>query len=229
MTDYSKYSYSGLLESLDTMYEDSSDRKNYAEYLLGMEKATTIKECIKIYDKVYNRFHLKGTSFPFLDNDLALCLNENIMRLLTSSADVTSADILCTLANLRPCDGIARMRQEVLKLGNQRVTDNFSAFMTQTKEIMEAQKDYQEASRQIEGKLKGTNGYKKAVKQLKQAHKQLKRFGYIRSEADPKVFTTWFDVAFYVVAALLIVLAVYNFGGALLLFAFLYGIKLVFG
>lgn len=227
MTDYSKYSYSGLLESLSRMYEDSSDRKNYAEYLLGMEKATTIKECIKIYNKVYDRLHLNGTSW--LDDDLALCLNENIMRLLMSNADVTSADILCTLANLRTCDGIASMRQEVLKLGNQKVTAHFSAFTAQTKEIMEAQKNYQEASRQIEEKAEGTNGYKKAVKQLKQAHKILKRFGYIRSEADPKVFTTWFDVAFCVVVALFIGLAVYYFGGVLLLLAFLFGIILVFG
>lgn len=163
MKDYSNYSYSGLLESLDTMYEDSSDRKNYAEYLLSMENATTIKKCIKIYDKVYDRYHVEGTVCPFLDADLALCLNENIMRILKSNASMTSTDILCTLANLRPCDGIARMQQEVLKLGKMKVTDNFLAFMTQAKEIMEAQKNYQEASGQISVKTKGTNGYKKAI------------------------------------------------------------------
>ncbi len=135
MSKYQSYSCSKLLDYFDSYYEHSTDRTNYAQYLLTMQKATTVKMLIDIYDKVLWEFILRyqglGKShlvsdvwfnINYVSNDtkeywwsLNVFLNENIIRLYRELDNPTQEQSLECLLNLRKCDNQIPLQKEVVR------------------------------------------------------------------------------------------------------------------
>ena len=85
MEDYKEYSYRNTLRMLDGWYDHDTEDVNYAHVLLSMSRCDSIKECIKIYKRVYEKYqkYMNSTSqsgHKSFDEDLNACLNENICQ-----------------------------------------------------------------------------------------------------------------------------------------------------
>lgn len=110
MEDYKEYNYGDTLRMLDGWYDHDTEDVNYAHVLLSMCRCDSIKECIKIYKRVYEKYqkYMNSTSqsgHKSFDEDLNACLNENILRLLKSKGRDIGYDFAnsCLANMVRKC------------------------------------------------------------------------------------------------------------------------------
>ena len=128
--DYSKYSYSKTLDRLENSFLHGSNRTNYAKYLLNMNGQSNIEALMVIYNKMFSvlpSFVYIGNSIPnywyvfecwagpssYMGFDVHKCLNENILRIYTSEANPTDEFAYKCLANLRFCDNVDAIHQQI--------------------------------------------------------------------------------------------------------------------
>lgn len=222
MIDYSQYKYERLLNYLNKSYEDSADKTNYATVLLGMQDATSIKECLSICDKVRYKYS-KGYYYydKGYDEELAICLNDNLMRLMQSNHQISAEEVL---ANLRPCDDLEKYQKEIISCGSSHTQKTPSEFEQTANKIISAQKTYLETSDKIESQKEGTNGWKNSKKLIKESFEILKENGYIKNKTNIEIENEnqWI---FYILAALIIIVLIYAFGGLALLILPWLGLK----
>lgn len=220
---FSQYKYGRILEVLDGQYERDTDPRNYAKYLLSMNEATSIKQCIKIYNKVYEKycklFDLGWSGHKNEDEDLARCLNENIIRILKKKNDTTYLDVLASLSNVRESPEIEDYQNEIIAYAK-RIGVLDSITQSRVNMIIKAQKEYYEAMYSIHYDYlqPGTNGYKKAVNSIEDSMRVLKNNGYIECSSDFKqLVSNQTKIVFYILAILTIILLIYEFGGLFIL------------
>ncbi len=226
MTDYSKYSYSRLLEFLEGRYIHDTDSVNYANYLLNMESQTTIKALITIYDKlmlklriyVYGEKYVPDYWFLFevwagqksyLAFDLHKCLNENILRLYMNEQNPSEQFCYNCLANLRYCDNMDNIHNMIIeKQGG--LDDTVLSNIKNTREGV-----YNLRNEAFEYGP-GTNGMKLIEERYRNCRDFLDKYGYLESiiektfEINKQIFIgkpiqfTWKTITFIIIVCVVI-------------------------
>ena len=192
MQDYHKYSCAKLLEYLDGQYESDTDRTNYAEFLLKMQSAYSLKKLIEIYDKVlskflelsqfkYHSFYYKGVLLHIKEADeyldgLHCFLNENIVRLFHELNDSDKFALEC-IVNLRKASNFDKVQESILSNCSKYV-NSINDNILKNKAVMLEAPDY------INRFNKNTNKAVDYKPKYKEAVENLMKYGYIRSFAD---------------------------------------------
>lgn len=131
MTDYNNYSFKRLLDFL--VLEDKYDKEgvDYAEYLLLMNKASSLDDMFAIYNKVFEKisYYVFCHSIPeywfipdswgnkkYLVYELNNCLNENISRLYECLESPTKEDCISCIVNLRESDNKTTIQNKIILL-----------------------------------------------------------------------------------------------------------------
>ena len=196
MSNYNSFSCSKLLEYLDSLYEYDTERINYAQYLLTMLKAKSIKELIKIYDKVLwkfiVRYHGHGDTnlvsetwynIDYLSNDtkdywrnLNAFLNENIERLF-NSLDFSEEFAIACYINIREAYNGSKIRNYILS----KSSENISSFKDELNNLLFIVND---APNHITPYNIDTNGYREYKPKYIESAKKLISYGFVRSLKD---------------------------------------------
>ena len=191
MSNYSKYTYSKLLDYLHDSYLHDTERKDYAEYLLNMESETTLEGMIKIYNFVMMKLsklicqYTTGDWYIFdfwLDKkdlafDLHRCLNENISRLYFSQKNPSNTFCYKCLANLRFCDNINDIHNSIVdNQGN--LDDNILQEIVKSREIIYRSKE------DAFNFSPGTNGFKQIATTYLNCKDFLNGYGFIESVVE---------------------------------------------
>ena len=184
--DYSKYTYSWTLKELDEWHEKDIDKVNYADVLLSMNDATSIEECVNIYNRVYKKYSSTTIGIYVREGklfieDMNKCLNGNIVRLLKSPQSELSIDYLKkSLVNLRPCSALKGFQTMVLKVAEER---NLSIIDDDINRINETVSDFNDNLQDIKEEKYGseTNGYRRVRKEFAENLKILEQYGFIIS------------------------------------------------
>lgn len=128
MTKYNNYSFKRLLDFL--VLEDKYDKEgvDYAEYLLTMNKASSLDDMLTIYNKVFEKiaYYVFCRSLPnywfitdswgyktYLVYELNKCLNENIFRMYESLESPTKDDCISCIVNLRECENKTKIQNNI--------------------------------------------------------------------------------------------------------------------
>lgn len=189
MGKFDEYSYKYTLQRLDDWYDSDTDKTNYAQVLLGMNNCTTFEECAKIYKKVYLKYKkysgdvYKTSRYKYFVEDLNTCLNENLLRLLQQSVNLSNELALKYLANIRQCDETRQHQRKweaIAKEKGLKVPENTIV------SILEAQKKYEEAKEEylLKDYSFTSNGFKRVSKVISDNLNILKSFGYEVLPAD---------------------------------------------
>lgn len=189
--DYSKYSYSRVLNFFQDAYLCGSDDMNYAKYLLNMNEQSTIKALIKIYDKVmralpdyvYGKNYVPDYWYFYeiwpgpkvnLHEDVHKCLNENILRLYHAQENPSDEFAYKCLANLRLGPNTDEIHREIIsKQGSldSLVVEQISNTRKGVNDIRFDSFDYGA----------GSNGMKLLEERYVNCRKYLSQYGYIAS------------------------------------------------
>ena len=189
--DYSKYSYSKTLDRLENSYLHGSDKTNYAKYLLNMNDQTTIEALMVIYNKMFNvlpSFVYIGNSIPdywyvfecwagqssYMALDVNKCLNENIFRIYTSEAYPTDEFAYKCLANLRCCDNVDNIHQQIVEKRHSLDETVLEQISNTRKGVFQLRYDAFEYEA-------GSNGMKMIESRYLDCKKLLLQYGYIES------------------------------------------------
>ena len=167
MEDYKEYSYGETLRMLDGWYDHDTEDVNYAHVLLSMRRCDSIKDCIKIYKRVYEKYqkYMNSTSqseHKSFDEDLNACLNENILRLLKNKGRDIGYDFANScLANIRQCKDIKKHQSDWHRLVQH--DENIPNVLMAESSIIEAQINYEKSREEF---LRGifqpeTNGFRR--------------------------------------------------------------------
>lgn len=196
MSKYNSYSCFRLLEFLDSWYEHDTERINYAQYLLTMLKAKSVKDLIRIYDKVlwkfivryngfgdeelvsetwYNIDHLSSDTRAYW-KELNGFLNENIERLFNSQDYSDELAIAC-FVNLRNANNCSKIRQAILSKSSENVK-------SKVEEIYNLLDVIENAPNHISPYNIDTNGYRKYKPKYIESAKKLIAYGFVRSIKD---------------------------------------------
>lgn len=210
MVNYNEYRYKDLLMFLDGGYDSDTENKNYAEYLLTMKKAKSLRELIKIYKKVYAKIlqflHTdKDFGHKGLDEQLNECLNENIVRILCSKDKPLQNFCLSCLANIRECPSIQEFRTSIVDYAVNHCSKDFNIL---SQNVINAQIAYNEALDEFYYGYHevGTNGFKRMRKQLNTNIKVLLKNGYLPTAYDRRFYSIW--VSFIIPAFFIIVMVI---------------------
>lgn len=137
MKDYSKYSYSRMLQYIEKRCIELG-RNNRIDYVLSMEKAETMEKMIDIYDHVFQYLAILffgtrkvphgwyitdtwGYNHGWLIDELNYCLNENILKWYKRQENVTDEQALKCIANLRYAKNATIIQKEILKTSSPNV------------------------------------------------------------------------------------------------------------
>ena len=190
MEDYKEYNYGDTLRMLDGWYDHDTEDVNDAHVLLSMSRCDSIKECIKIYKRVYEKYqeYMNSTSqsgHKSFDEDLNACLNENILRLLKSKGRDIGYDFANScLANIRQCKDIKKHQSDWHRLVQ--LDENIPNVLMAESSIIEAQKNYEESREEfLRGRFQpGTNGFKRMKSGIVDNLDVLKNYGYVMAPSD---------------------------------------------
>lgn len=124
--------YTTLLDWLERIYEEDTERTNYAKIFLTMNEADSIRETISIYCCVYRKlaeYNYRNEEMPddwFVSNkwtwldkavdDLRRCVNDNILRLYKNASSATPSLYYKCLVNLRNCSNLTNVERVLLNL-----------------------------------------------------------------------------------------------------------------
>lgn len=204
MGNYQSYSCSKLLDFFDNRYKIGAERINYAQYLLTMQNAKTVKKMIGIYDKVLWQFILQyqGLGKEYLVStiwyninyvscdtaeywwSLNVFLNENIIRLYRELDSPTQEQSLECLLNLRKCDNQIPLQKEVVRTAIMAESDAYKKqdVLAECNEMIHLRDDsyaFRENPFESDGSGKSNNKYKNMMITLISK-------GYHKSIADKK-------------------------------------------
>lgn len=207
MTDYQSYSCANLLQYFDSYYEHDTIPLNYAQYLLSMQDAHSLKKLIHIYNKVlwklivftngnvkeelisdtwYNIDHIYSETADYW-KELNSFLNENIKRLFDSN-DYTDKIAIKFFVNLREAPNRNSIQEYIISKSSANVSsmkDKLSSSLT----IIE------DAPKQISPYEIGTNGYRKQTSIYIDSIKYLTSQGFIKSIKD-KAFESKTEISY---------------------------------
>lgn len=196
MSKYQSYSCYKLLELFDSWYEHDTDRLNYAQYLLTMQNAQSIKDMIEIYNKVLWKFILRYNGIGKEDlvsetwydintlsidtreywRSLDVFLNENILRLFNSQDYTDELAVECFI-NLRETSNYYSSRQSIIS----KSTAEASSTMDKLESSLSIVTD---APNHISPYNLETNGYREYKPKYIDSIKEILRHGYIKSIKD---------------------------------------------
>ena len=196
MSKYQSYSCSNLLEYFDSWYEHDTDRTNYAQYLLTMQDASSVKDMIGIYDKVLWKFIVRyhGIGKEELVSELwyninmlscdtrvyweslNVFLNENIKRLFDSQEYSDKLAFEC-ITNLREASNCAKIRKYFFSQSSESVAAN-------KEKILSSLDVVNKATEHITPYNIDTNGYLVYKSKYIENIKYLISIGFIKSIKD---------------------------------------------
>ena len=196
MSKYDSYPCNKLLEFFDSWYEHDTDSFNYAQYLLTMQDAHSIKDLIKIYDKVLWKFIVRYTGMGEEDlvsntwynmndismdaeeywQDLNAFLNENIVRLFNSQDYSDELAVKCII-NLREASNYYSSRQSI----SSKSSAEASSIIDKLESSLSVVND---APNHISPYNLETNGYREYKPIYINSIKELISHGYIKSIQD---------------------------------------------
>lgn len=175
---------------MDGWYDHDTEDVNYAHVLLSMRRCDSIKDCIKIYKRVYEKYqkYMNSTSqsgHKSFDEDLNACLNENILRLLKNKGRDIGYDFANScLANIRQCKDIKKHQSDWHRLVQH--DENIPNVLMAESSIIEAQINYEKSREEF---LRGifqpeTNGFRRMKSGIVDNLDVLKNYGYVMAPSD---------------------------------------------
>lgn len=189
--DYSKYSYSRVLDFLQDAYLCNSDNINYAKYLLNMNEQSTIEALIKIYDKVmralpdfvYGKNYVPDYWYFYelwpgpkvnLHEDIHNCLNVNILRIYLAQENPSDEFAYKCLANLRLGPNTDEIHRTI-------ISTQGSLDSLVVEQISNTRKGVNDIRHESFNYGAGSNGMKLLEEKYVNCRKYLSQYGYIAS------------------------------------------------
>lgn len=196
MNDYSNYSYGRILRFFDAYYPYDNEDIHYSEVIISMNQCSTIDELISIRERlkekvkkitdfkilpkdiikelsIINNRQLYGSIQDNLIHDIDSCYDENILRLLSESDNITEQ--LCgeCFINLSYCFELSENKDLIIQLANERAKIDVSELLVTIAKRYESFKEHWIEFKRFNKEM---NGYNSAKKVVEEDFEYLKKF-----------------------------------------------------
>ncbi len=148
---------SALLDYIEKGCQQINEKRNYVDYLLSMEKASSLDELINKFNNVFKllciiNFKDKRTPkdwylYKYWENwiyvEVLLCyLNENILNLYKRQGDYSKKQFNKFLINLRNCKNRKIIEQEILNISHKKCNSKLNNLINNRYELHKNRRGY---------------------------------------------------------------------------------------